>query len=369
MKNSLVFMFAILCLLLLYGVAAAKEEAPSPSVVSNDEFFRPMSDEEKRFEKLSIKPYRPKWAPLPLFREHTEFIPLLHKSLKSKNAAERARSAYMLGQIGSQSSRTLLAGLLADKDRNVRIHAGIALACLGDAKGLKVCDAAVSTEARWIKYYGILGLWNINNAESKKALQKYKDNRDVLIGPTVRGALESKYYAIPKMPARPSKRSFSKVEQVWEEGANILGVEADWWWHKGNYEQAIRCHEAAILLDPTYAEGYSIVAWLHWSRDRDDEAVEALERGLKAAPNDYRSYYNMGSYYYRVRDYKKAEGYLKKSVDLGGDIIIRRMYAQVLGKLEKNEESYKQWQEIVRLNPNDETAVIQLEKAKTKLRK
>lgn len=349
-------------------IAPLMAQAPSmPDALLNDDICREMSKDEIAYEILSHKAYRPSWAPLPLLRAKSVYIPALMKSLSSKDAKIRARNAFILGQIGAMSSVTPLVPLLKDKDADVRLHAGIALACLGDARGLSACETSLKNEVTWIKYYAVVGLWNINTKESKNILNNYSETREVLVAPAVRGALKSKFASAPPVKEASKKTPPPDIAQVWDSAANVLSTEADWWWHKGNYDQAIRCQEATILIDPDYPEAYSIIAWLQWSLDRDAEAISTLKRGIAATPKNYESYYNMGTHYYNTKRYKESEYYLQKAVQLGGDHLARRMYAYSLGKNGKLGKAMFQWKEIIRLRPDDQAAKRMYEKIRNQV--
>lgn len=220
----------------------------------------------------------------------------------------------------------------------------------------------VKNERTWIKYYAVLGLWNINTRTSKKILKGNSELTEVLVAPAIRGAMKSKYASAPSVRTVSGNIPVPNAEQVWDSAANVFSSEADWWWHKGNYDQAIRCHEAAILIDPDYPESYSIIAWLQWSLDRDSEAVNTLKRGINAAPKNYESYFNLGEHYFKTKRYKESEYYLRKAVQLGCGPLERRVYAHSLEKMGKLGDALFQWSEIIRLSPNDQAAKRMYEK-------
>lgn len=367
MMKRIIELLLIIAIVFIFPAALMAQTPPMPNQLDNNDIFREPSKQETAYEELSLKAYRPAWAPLPLLHEKPIYIPALLKSLKSSDAKLRAKGAFLLGQIGSRSAIAPLTPLLRDKDANVRLHAGIALACLGDRKGLSVCETALKNGVTWIKYYAVVGLWNINNEESKRVLDKHSELREVLVGSAIRGALKSKYASAPPVKTASGKIPPPGIDQVWESAANVFSMEADWWWHKGNYDQAIRCHEAAILIDPGYPESYSIVAWLQWSLDRDAEAINTLKRGIAANPKSYESYHNMGAHYFNTKRYKESDYYLRKAVQLGGGFLVRRLYAHSLEKNGKLGDALFQWKEIVRLCPDDQAVKRMYEKIKAKV--
>ncbi|MHB0998894.1 MAG: HEAT repeat domain-containing protein [Armatimonadota bacterium] len=360
-------------LVVIFAISAVHSWAQTPKMPMPEMGppIRDMSKEEIALEKMSMQPSRPKWAPMPLLRGKVSMVLPLHQALSSSDPGARARSAFILGQIGSPLSRESLAKLLKDPNHTVQVQAGIALACMRDARGTSICANALGKDKPWVRYYAAYGLWSINSKEAKAALSKYAKGQDKLVGPAISGALQTKYAAPKSVTAKPAPLDKNKkpdIESIWESAADIMSSEADWWWHKGNYEQSIRCHEAAILIDPDYVESYSIIAWLQWSLKRNDEAIGTLKRAIAAAPKNPAAYYEIGTHYYNTKNYPEAEKYLKQSVKLGGDHFARRMYAHSLERQNKLSQALVQWKEIVKLRPEDQAARRQVEKIQNKIK-
>jgi len=314
---------------------------------------------EEALDALANKPYRPLWAPAPMLRGDTTGIALLHKLLLSPNAKSRARSAFLLGQIASPNSVDLLARRLRDPNRDVRIQSGIALTCMGDARGVPVCSAALGDAPSWIRYYAAYGLWRANTRAAKRALRKRIQDRDALVSQTIREALKTPYVAPP--PVHPQRAGIKQApdvppDQVWRQACDAFITESDWWWHRGNFNQSIRCLEAAVFLNPHYIEGYTSIAWLQWNMGDDPAAIGTLNRAISAAPFDPEAHYGLGFHYFNTKRYSQAEMPLKRAVELGGDHRTRRTYAHCLEKLGKLEKALEQWSAILEARPADAAA-------------
>lgn len=322
-------------------------------------------EESPRLAILAGKPYRPAWAPIPVLRDKSAWAPTLHRLLKSPDSVTRARSAFLLGQIGSRTSIKPLADKLNDPSPAVRTQVGIALACIGDTRGLKACANALETHASWIRYYAAYGLWNINTSQAKEVLKTHANGQDALTMQAIEGALNTPYIAPPAPdPIREKNAKAFSANGIWAEAAVMLAGESDWWWHKGDYDQAIRCHEAGLLMDPHNVEGYSLIAWLQWSLGRGPVAVRTLKRCVAANPSDPNAYYELGNHYFITKKYALAEEPLRKSVSLGGDNLARRSYAHCLEKLGKLDEALAQWAAIVKANPKDGAARVNLNRVR-----
>jgi len=352
--------FALICILAAgTNVWAADQEQPAMPETDNSMPKVTLSEEALKLDALAGKPYRPSWAPLPMFRGDTTRITLLHKLLESPDAESMARSAFLLGQIAFPDSAVLLAGRLSDPNRDVRVQSGIALACMGDARGVPACSAALGSGPSWIRYYAVYGLWCANTARARRALQKHAQGRDALVGPAIRQALKAPFAAPPPVPRqRPSAQHAPDMspDQVWSEACDVFITESDWWWHAGNYDQSMRCLEAAVFLDPHYIEGYTSIAWLQWSMGRDPAAIGTLNRAISAAPSDPEAHFGLGFHYFNTKRYASAEKPLRRAVELGGDHLMRRTYAHCLEKLGKLREALDQWSAILEARPTDAAA-------------
>lgn len=287
--------------------------------------------------------------------------PFLHELLTSSDAACRARSALLLGQIACPSSVTRLARRLTDSDRAVRVQSGIALACMGEPRGISVCAAALKADAPWIRYYAAYGLWCVNSPRAKAVLESSAHGQSELVTQAIEGALNTPYVAPPAVSPLPAKATVSpkpSPTQIWEQAADVFVRESDWWWHKGGYDQSIRCGEASILLDPEWVETYSVIAWLQWSMGRNVEAIGTLHRAVRAAPTDPDACFHLGYHHFNLKKYSAAEQPLRKSVELGGDHLARRTYAHCLEKLGKLEASLREWKALLEIRPGDGSAIL-----------
>ncbi|MBP8955416.1 MAG: HEAT repeat domain-containing protein [Armatimonadetes bacterium] len=333
------------------------------------------SDDEHvgRFDQLASLPSRPTWAPLPLLREDVAAVPLLLAALQSPDHAPRERAAFLLGQIGSREAISPLVCALNDDRRQVRIHAAIALGCMGDRRGMHGSIAALRGQPAWVRYYAALALWHIQGNDTsaqpliRRELQQALNGAPPIAVTAIEGALTSPYVAPPpveNVSEKPAEGPPMPEEQMWEQAADVLIAESDWWYHCGDYDQAIRCSEASILLDPDYVETYSVVAWLEWSMGRNVDAIGTLHRAIGAAPMDPDSWNALGFHYFNIGEYEKAEPPLAQAVALKGDHLAYRTYAHCLERLGKTEKSLAVWEELMEMRPDDGSVKLNYERVK-----
>lgn len=294
------------------------------------------------------------WGPMPKFRGASA-EPLL----KTLDTADRAKGAFLLGQIGDRKAVPALAKLLNDQDRTVRIHTGIAVASLGDERGIPTCASVLKSEPAWIRCYAAYALWQTNTPRARQVLKQSLAGQDKFISSVINGALMTPY-------APPASKSSVKPE-TWADAGDALTEEADWWWHEGDFEQAVRCLQAILFLEPDDVQSYGLAAWLQWSMGRDEQAVNTLKRGIAAVPDSSEMYFEMASHYMKTERYLLAREPLEKALDLGGDDMIRRQYAHCLEKLGRYSASLEQWAILLEKSPNDPVVKMNYERVKAEV--
>jgi hypothetical protein len=89
-------------------------------------------------------------------------------------------------------------------------------------------------------------------------------------------------------------------------GAALLG--------QGRFEAARKRFEAAVALDPTYAEGYNGIGVTHALRRDWEEAVVWYRRSIAAGPDIGDAYYNLACAYAQTGEADLAVRYLRLAV-------------------------------------------------------
>ena len=111
--------------------------------------------------------------------------------------------------------------------------------------------------------------------------------------------------------------------------------------------------DIATTLDPHLIAAYRFGSTFLGERSpagagRPDLAVELLERGLKANPDEWRLYYDMGyMYYFDMHDYQKASAaFAEGSKNPKAYIWMKVLAAKIAGEGESPETSYFLWQQV-----------------------
>ena len=311
---------------------------------------------------------RVEWSPIRPLYGYTAFNPLLTGLLGSSEALDRSRGALLLGMVGSHDSAKDIVPLLNDSDRTVRVASGLALGLLGDTQGIHVCDAVLRSDPEWLRLYAVYSLWCMDSSRAKAVLKRNLDVQGKTVGDVIRRALRTPFTVTKgKWSLSPDSRKDARPADVWTALCDVFIVASDEWFHGGDYGRTIDCLEAALFFQPTYADGYSLIAWLQWSMGDDKTAISTLERGIKALPDSPDTWGALGQHYWLTKRYALAEEPLRKALDLGGDRLVRGPYAVTLEKLGKVAESLAQWEIIVRENPDDPAGPVNVERLRKKL--
>ncbi len=120
-------------------------------------------------------------------------------------------------------------------------------------------------------------------------------------------------------------------------------------WHDGLrlYEHDIKYNQNAFDLSNNYGvELYRV--------GRYEEAGKYFEQSVELAPHWWTNYSNLGAYWERKGDLKKAEELYKKAIDNGNYYLAYENYAGVLIKQEKFNEAEKFLQETLSYYPGNE---------------
>ncbi len=311
-------------------------------------------------EEMARRPDRPAWAPLPILWGHSEMVPLLMGYLQDGDVQNRIRAAFLLGPIGHATAREALRRATINDDcRDVRIQAGIALACLGDPRGQKAAAAALIGEPGWIRYYAVLGLSRPNSDLARQTLEQMQPLPPDFVRRTIAAALTEPAPVLPAGPGQERARiEPQQLPWLWDEIVEAYSAECDWWWHTGNYDQCVRCMEVILLMNPAMPETYSDIAWLQWSMGYNTEAIGTYHRAIQRLPESARAHHCLGLHYYMLKKYRQAIPYLRQAVKLAPDIISRHLLAHCLERLGDLQGCFAQWKYMYEQTPQD--AAVQL---------
>lgn len=96
--------------------------------------------------------------------------------------------------------------------------------------------------------------------------------------------------------------------------------------HKWEWQEAESSLRKSIELNPNYATAHHWLAQVLAIQGRNEEAKAAMLRALEINPLSYNFLADLGQIYYFDRDYKKAEEYCRRSLEIYPDFAFAREY-------------------------------------------
>ncbi len=124
----------------------------------------------------------------------------------------------------------------------------------------------------------------------------------------------------------------------------------------GNYEKSDidLLQSLEIRPDDAYSLNYLAYSWLERNY-KIEEAMQMLERAYNIKENDPYITDSIGWGYYLIGDYKNAEKYLRKAVELmPEDPIVNDHYGDVLWQLNRKMQANYFWKNVLELKETDE---------------
>jgi tetratricopeptide (TPR) repeat protein len=307
------------------------------------------------------------WQPLPVVK-YTLYSAsaVTRMQLAGADPSTRAQAAFLAGEIGDTCNIPALQPLLGDPDRFVRIQAGIALCRLRNEAGLSASTAALVGTPPWVRYYAVVGLWQLGTEIALKVLARFRYGQCPLVAEAMSAAIahprdavsDNRSPIVAQQAEVPAPRQWADVIEA---AALSLLAESDWWWHRGEYDQCVRCNDALLFFDPTFEEVYTNSAWLLWSMGRHTEAIGTYHRCIQRVGGSNHGYFYLGFYYYQHEFMNQAEPYLRRAVEMAPeDHLARRAYAHCLERLGRIPDAIAQWEAILRYRPDDGAALTNL---------
>jgi adenylate cyclase len=86
--------------------------------------------------------------------------------------------------------------------------------------------------------------------------------------------------------------------------------------YRQQFDKAVEALERAILLSPSYADGYALLALIKNNLGQSADAIDLLETGMKLNPHYSWDYlYNLGRAHYALGHYQQATEYLLQALE------------------------------------------------------
>ena len=145
------------------------------------------------------------------------------------------------------------------------------------------------------------------------------------------------------------------LEQNSELYAEILYRRGSSFERLGNYKNADKdlLKSLEIYPDDAYVLNYLAYSWLE-RKYKIDEALEMLEKAYASRNNDPYIIDSIGWAYYMVKDYEKAEKFLKRAVELmPEDPVVNDHYGDILWKLGRKIQARYFWYSVLKFEKTE----------------
>lgn len=117
-------------------------------------------------------------------------------------------------------------------------------------------------------------------------------------------------------------------------------------------DEAIRCFEKLVALDPSFTYAHTLKGHEHFGSDNYDRALECFRVSLLLDPRHYNAFYGIGMVYINLGEYHKADYHFRKAVSINPvNIILLCCVGMVLEKLGKKTLALRHYDLAHRLQP------------------
>ena len=139
----------------------------------------------------------------------------------------------------------------------------------------------------------------------------------------------------------------SKTAAEWTE-------EGDQWDDKGNREEAIKCFDQALSIDPNYGKAWFLKAYSYDKLKKPaEETVELYRKALATGYNEEQTYYNLAVELFKLnKNVEAIEAYEKCLEKNPKKTNAWENLADVYMVLERNEEAIATWYKALELEPS-----------------
>jgi tetratricopeptide (TPR) repeat protein len=123
--------------------------------------------------------------------------------------------------------------------------------------------------------------------------------------------------------------------------------------YQGRYEEAIRCYQKAIKIDPSNAKTHYNLGISLSAQGRYEEAIECYQKAIEIDPSNAKTHYNLGISLSVQGRYEEAIECYRKAIEIDpNESIFYANLGDSLASQEKHEEAIKCYQKEIIIDPN-----------------
>lgn len=279
------------------------------------------------------------------------------------NTSGPARSR--LARVGGRAGRHPLA---ADQGSNRLANRGPVFSCgvgTGNTRRAPVRQYTESPEAYDFFLQGQEYYFRQTRSSNQRAKELYRSS--IQLDPTFArayGALaitqgREAYNGWAEDPGRTLREGLGLAQRAVTLGPNL--PQAHWaiaFIHllRRDHQLALAAAEKAVAIDPSYADGYGLMAWILTFSGKPERAIELLGTAMEFDPQPGANLLGvLGQAQYWANRMDQALASTRKSVQKNPNLIDARLYlAAIYVRLRRHADAKWQAQEVLALNPEFE---------------
>jgi tetratricopeptide (TPR) repeat protein len=131
-------------------------------------------------------------------------------------------------------------------------------------------------------------------------------------------------------------------------------AEADYLWRENREQQAIEILERWLKLNPNHLEALMNLGRIYIAKGNQAKIFEIYERVLKLAPDNAGAYYNLGIVYYHAEDDSNAIKFFERAIQLDNHAEARLYLAGIYQRRGDLERAIHYLRERIRLSRGDD---------------
>lgn len=170
-----------------------------------------------------------------------------------------------------------------------------------------------------------------------------------------------------EMKPIPAAEAERRVGESRDFVADLLWEHTEVYWHAGEWDEVIALCRRIIAVEPHFLEAYNGAAWMLWSMDRDEEAVELYRAGIAANPDRYEIHHEFGMYCRYRQKWDEAVEQFRKSVERGAPGYFQHTLPGTLERGGKKREALAEWRALLERFPDDPIAKRHIEDLESQL--
>ena len=123
---------------------------------------------------------------------------------------------------------------------------------------------------------------------------------------------------------------------------------------KKKYDEAIKCFQNAIKINPYIPEGYYNLGNSLLEMGRYEKSIKYFQKAIKIKPNYIKAHLNLGNVYVKLNDFQNAIAFYEKIIEIDDrNLDAYHKLAILYCDICKIEESQKNFKKLLKLEPNN----------------